>query len=577
MLQKPVIFLAFANDQDDHLEMLKKEGRDIYQALQDLHDQQFLEIYREESADIEDIFATFNRFNNRVAIFHYGGHANGTLLRLEGKDANAKGLARLFGEQEQLQLVFLNGCSTGPQVEQLLQEGIKAIIATSVPVNDSIATEFSVKVYQSLAGGSTLQQAFNQGIAFVETKFGDAHNLAIYRSLAWQGGEKNIEEIPWGLYVNPAHEGVLNWKLPDYKKVSLPSGFGDSIKTQYKVNEYIVSVLEAMAAYNKALYREMEDEFGDPRDPREFPELIIKNFPWPIGSQLRILVANSDMMNQPGMPRLLQLLYTYVITSQFLCYILLAQLWDTKIKGKIALDAEFQETFRSILPMDADGFDFMQIIDLVRSLFKAHQVKPFIEEFEVLFSSLEKKDEVYESYVFLEDVRQRYNHEQITPDEVNQLCNEAEFCLTAFLKKIAFLARYRLITIKDIQIFKPKHKEALFRVQMGILNAFDKEFLREKAREQEIYTDSHSVLLVKNLREMDEYLNLSPFIIDKNAFSGKPIPNIYMYQCQRDNQYEYLTVNYNINKESPEVSDKIITDEEVYSVLKEQFQLFTAS
>ncbi|MFK7926229.1 MAG: CHAT domain-containing protein, partial [Bacteroidia bacterium] len=524
MKGKPVIFLAFANDQDAHLDLLKQEARGIYRALQDRHDAGHLEIYREESADIDDIFHNFNRFRDRVNIFHYGGHANGTQLRLEDQDANATGLAQLLGSQSQLQLVVLNGCSTRKQVIQLLKAGVKAVIATSVPVQDAMAMDFGIQFYQTLVSGASIQQSFTQAKALLETKYGDDKGIAIFRSLIWEEESNPDAVMPWGLYVDEKEESpaVLNWKLPDFKKVSLPASFGESIGQNYKVNQYIVGVLEAMAQYNKKLYGEMEDEFGDPRDPREYPEVIIKNFPWPIGAQLRILVANAEMMNRPGMPRLKQLVYTYVVTSQFMCYILLAQLWDAKIEGKLDLDDEFMKAF-TLLPETSNAFDFVKLINKIRQLFQTAKLTPFIDEYSVLFESLEKKDETYEAYQFLESVRTRINTEDVSSEEMEQICNETEFCLTAFLKGVAFMAKYRLVTIKDINIFKPKHRDALFRMNIGVLNAFDKEFLRSREKDQNIYTDSHSVLVVKNLKEMDDFLNLSPFIIDKNAFSGKPI------------------------------------------------------
>lgn len=576
MKGKPVIFLAFANDQDAHLDLLNEEARDIYQALEKRHDAGHLEIYRDQSVGIDDIFHNFNRFRDRVHIFHYGGHANGTQLRLEDQAANATGLAQLLGSQSQLHLVVLNGCSTRKQVALLLKAGVKAVIATSVPVKDTMAKDFAIQFYEALNSGANIQQSFNQAKAHLDTKYGDDKGIAVFRNLIWEEDSDPDAVMPWGLYVDEEIDAsaVLNWKLPDHKKVSLPDNFGQSIGKNYKVNQYIVGVLEAMAQYNKKLYGEMEDEFGDPRDPREYPEVIIKNFPWPIGAQLRILVANADMMNKPGMPRLKQLIYTYVVTSQFMCYILLAQLWDAKVEGTLDLDDEFKQAF-SLLPETSNAFDFVKLIDKVRQLLNSAKLTPFIEEFSVLFDSLEKKDDTYQAYEFLESVRARINSEDVSTEEMEQICNETEFCLTAFLKGVAFMAKYRLVTIKDINIFKPKHREALFRMNIGILNAFDKEFLRSREKDQDIYTDSHSVLVVKNLREMDDFLNLSPFIIDKNAFSGKPIPNICLYYRQDEGQHEYLSVNYNINKEHPDPSDLFMTESEPTEILNEQLQLFT--
>ncbi len=581
MSQRPVIFLSFANDADAHLDMLKEEGRDIFRALQDRHDQQHVEVLREESADVSDIFYNLNRYGSRVAIFHYGGHASGTHLRLEDQNANAQGLARLLGSLPELKLVFLNGCSTQDQVARLLENSVPAVIATSVEVNDNSALKLAKQIYAALAEGKSIEQAFYQGVALLETLHDQQKPIGVMRSLSWEGdgsaGEAAGEEMPWGLYLNPDPEvqgKVLNWTLPDFKKVSLPANFGSSLHANYRANAYLVTVLEAMAEYNQKLYGEMEDEFGDPKDEREYPEIIIKNFPWPIGSQIRILVANADMMNQAGRPRLKQLLYTYVVSSQFLSYILLAELWDAKINGRITLADDFQETFESI-PMHVDAYDFVDLIDKAREVYRHHSLEPFIPEMEVVFKMLEEKGETYEAYQFLEGMRQRVNDEDLAAEEMVQVCNETEFCLTAFLKLIAFLAHYRLVTVKDINIFKPRHREALFRMQLGVLNAFDKELLRSREKDQKIYTDSHSVLVVRNLKDMQEYLNLSPFIIDKNAFAGKPVPNICLYHHQEASSLVYLSVHYNINKAKPDPSDLFNTQDEETNVLQEQFQLFT--
>lgn len=576
MSGKPVVFLTFANDQDAHLEMLKQEARDIYRALQVRHDVGHLEIYREESADIGDIFHNFTRFQDRVSIFHYGGHASGTHLRLEGQAGHAAGLAHLLGAQKQLQLVFLNGCSTRNQVSQLLKAGVKAVIATSVPVNDRMATDFATQLYASLAAGNTLGQAFQTAKAYLETQYGDGFEATVFRGLAFEEESDESFSVPWGLYLHPEAETVLNWKVPDSLNIQLPPGLKEQSSKPYKPNQYLVTVLEAMAKHNKALEREMEDEFGDPRDPREYPEVIIKNFPWPIGSQLRILVANAEMMNKAGLPRLKQLVYTYVVTSQFMSYILLAQLWDAKNEGKLSLNQEFQQAF-SLLPQTADAFDFVGLMLNIGKLLKDANRPLFLDEFQRFFQELSQPEELSGAYQFLESVRKRINNKEIDHEAYEELCHQSELCLTTFLKGIAFMAKYRLITIKDINIIKPKHKEPLFRMNMGVLNAFDKEFLRSREKDQPIYTDSHSVLVVKNLRDMQEYLNLSPFVIDKNAFTGKPIPNICLYFRQENGKHEYLSVNYNINKEEPDASDLFMTDTDSDEILHEQMRLFTTS
>src|SRR4029079_8343683 len=159
-MSTPVVFLAFSNDASAHLELLKKESKDVFSALRDLDRQDFIKVHREESADLDELFDSLVSYKDRVAVFHYGGHADGMTLRMEGGAAHAAGMAQLLGDQPNLKLVFLNGCATRPQVEQLLAAGVKAGIATSVPIRDDKATEFAARFYEALASRRTIAQAF---------------------------------------------------------------------------------------------------------------------------------------------------------------------------------------------------------------------------------------------------------------------------------------------------------------------------------------------------------------------------------------------------------------------------------
>jgi phosphoribosylformimino-5-aminoimidazole carboxamide ribonucleotide (ProFAR) isomerase len=99
----------------------------------------------------------------RYVFFHYGGHAGGQQLDLEGGAGQALGLAHLLGRQatQQLQIVFLNGCSTKEQVDRLLKLGVKVIIATSVAIKDKKAVEFAYRFYRKLANNGSIRQAFD--------------------------------------------------------------------------------------------------------------------------------------------------------------------------------------------------------------------------------------------------------------------------------------------------------------------------------------------------------------------------------------------------------------------------------
>ena len=79
---KPVIFLAFANDRDDtvnYLRNLPEEARQIREPLQRARRDGLCELVELANATADDIFRVFQdpEYRGRIAVFHYGGHANG--------------------------------------------------------------------------------------------------------------------------------------------------------------------------------------------------------------------------------------------------------------------------------------------------------------------------------------------------------------------------------------------------------------------------------------------------------------------------------------------------------------------
>ncbi len=217
----PVVFLAFANSADDHLAMLKDESREVFRALQGLQQQNGLRIHREESSGVAELYEDLLAYDQDVVVFHYAGHADGARLHLEEGAGSAQGLAKLLGQQSGLKLVFLNGCATKDQVNQLHAAGVPAVIATSVKINDDKATHFATAFYQSLAQGHSIQEAFDSASAYLEARFDadDPNRPSFKRFIAWEDEEETAEEeqgFEWALYVRKdAAEEVKTWRLPD--------------------------------------------------------------------------------------------------------------------------------------------------------------------------------------------------------------------------------------------------------------------------------------------------------------------------------------------------------------------------
>jgi hypothetical protein len=126
--QKPIIFLAFANEEvggRGYLRNLRQEARRLRDTLDQAEQKGWCEVVERPNATLDEILDVFQdaRYRDRVAVFHYGGHANGYQLLLESATgetaaADAGGLAVFLGGQHGLQLVFLNGCSTQRQAKR---------------------------------------------------------------------------------------------------------------------------------------------------------------------------------------------------------------------------------------------------------------------------------------------------------------------------------------------------------------------------------------------------------------------------------------------------------------------------
>ena len=220
------------------------------------------------------------RYRDRIAIFHFGGHAGDYQILLESVDgtpalADAEGLASFLGQQRSLQLVFLNGCSTQPQVEGLQRAGVPAVIATSEAIRDDIATELSARFYSSLASGTSLQVAYEEAVAAVRVQDGGRERGALLRKLVLEA-VAHTDRWPWELYVNEGAEAVRTWSLPNavgdntFGLPSLPKG--DLPETPYRRLEWF---REGDAEVFFGRGREIRDLYEQVTSPSVAPILFL--------------------------------------------------------------------------------------------------------------------------------------------------------------------------------------------------------------------------------------------------------------------------------------------------------------
>lgn len=219
--QKPVIFLCFANDRVDgvaYLRDLPRERRGVSNILDTAGKAGLCEVIVKPDVTIKDIYDVFKdeRYRNRIAIFHFAGHANCYQLLLESIEgglttAHGEGLASFLGRQNGLKLVFLNGCSSELHSLELILNGIPAVIGTSQAINDGIATQLSLQFYDGIVRGFPIERAWNDAVDFIKTDKGTYDFRNFYR----QAKKETEDCFPWNIFYKPGGEKVKDWNLPE--------------------------------------------------------------------------------------------------------------------------------------------------------------------------------------------------------------------------------------------------------------------------------------------------------------------------------------------------------------------------
>jgi len=526
----PVVFLAFSDDRDSHLPMIAAERREIFHALQDFDDRNFIKVLKEEGASINALFETCNRYRDRIAIFHYGGHADGTRLQLQAssgaaESAGAAGLAQLLGLQKSLQLVFLNGCATLDQVRVLFAAGVKAVIATSVPVSDGMAKEFAQQFYHALAKRATIQEAFRTAKAYVATRYGNAREVEEFRALHWAASDAKPKELPWGLYVNPdlPAQGALAWMLPKVSEhqvivrgaVVAPDAGG-------KLNVHLVQALfNAVAQHSAEVAAFWEAaKVAKRQDLRMVRQQIFDAYPTPIGEQLRKLFAGNSIDED----RLRQLLFTYETLLQLICYVLLSQLWDKRLAdAALPLGEDRVVRCRSFFSLSADTqptFDYVTLIAAVLAFLTENGVELFFPELASLDAEW-RKQELVAAHAFMEEMRAELARGRVTANEIKSFCLQAETHLTAIMVSAAFVVRYKLATVKRIDFIKSRGQPAEYRHTQVILDRVSAG-LMAVSEVYPTYAESDAIILLKRTDDIQDFLSLAPFVIDENSLSLDP-------------------------------------------------------
>jgi hypothetical protein len=554
-----MIFLAFANDPGKPLPTLSREEEEVMRLLSQRSSEHHYRLHRDSHATIKSISEYLIRYQKDLEVFHFSGHADRDILLLADQKANSEGIAGLLGACKKLKLVVLNGCSTVGQVEQLLQlPNQPAVIATSAPVNDFTATQFSISFYQALSEQyASLQEAFEVGLSAAKAAASDSLPIAEERGF---GRSRAADEAIWLLQTPEGKEERLRYKLP-----------AQTIQTNsihVEPNQFLLKgLLSSLAAFDSQVKEVMEEkqDSSDFRSRRRLRKgnnqrrnLILKSLPLPISEQIEKLLSKRKDNNQVyydsfSIDRLRQLLRTYEVAMELPAFFLLAQLFDLlsneKVKARIEPTQSRVITDFLALPHEVRLRQlFFPLLETGIEIVKQNDVDLFVPE---ITQITEKEDaDFYNAFQGLEIKKENLSKaELLDHDQMIRECIEAEEMLTEILAKLSFLASYSLVSVRNIDVFRNR----LFRTPSFVhrvihLAKKDSNDPEEVEEPLDNFLENESVLLMKKQELSGEirFLNLTPFIIDENAYVKKaaPIKLHFFHHLHEDDGTYYFKHTY---------------------------------
>lgn len=560
-----IIFLSFANSEQDRLPTLSREAEYVFNALVNRQLKGHFLIHREEYTTLEKINRYLATYCGRLAVFLYSGHAGRDALQLGEEAANARGIAWQLGESARrgkLKLVVLNGCSTLGQVKTLLEQGVPAVIATHAMVGDRSATEFSIRLFNGLSEKRlSIRQAFEEALGAAQTV--TAHQLDVMEHDA-RGFSLQEEKEPqplWGLFYNQPEALDTN---------PLPQAASKGKNADFVPNEQLTQALfETLlqSGCREARNLQEEEDEGGYVEIGDKQTAIVNVLPYPLAIHLQKLLCPIEQENEGydkiSLRRLEQVGQAYHTAMEFLAFVMLAQLWELRLDDIAGeMPRELAEQLRSYFHLGAREravFDYLPLIRSIwrffDSLWEEKGIEYFISELEELKTLSREGGQLANACAYLANLRRQSLLKNISENDVPDMCEEAEEKLCAFVSVLGFLHRYTLTSVQNIDIRKYRHQltAQYNHAIVKLMRAFGKP--EHNYYLLSSFLDNRGVVLLKgkvkvvNARRKQfvgedlEFLNLSPFVIDRNAFEDntdlsnllffeqyRPVDNIYVFK-----------------------------------------------
>jgi hypothetical protein len=283
------------------------------------------------------------------------------------------------------------------------------------------------------------------------------------------------------------------------------------------------------------------------------PWTIFQNYGWLIETFLQKMGTAAGQ--EKSLRRLSFMAEAYQASLRYLCYIQMAQLLKMESQPKLGIVSDF-------IQMEGNrylNFDYSSLLltttDTLGTNGFMQEINKFVEELTGTESAL------YGTALYLEDQRRKLIANTIAEDDkLPALLDEYLTALVYWLRKLSFLAKYRLVSIKEInldyRLGTAKNFVHLYGELHGIYSeggSSDEDY-NSKSIEGS-FTYNKSILLFKGndvatcmdkIQDQSSYLSLSPLVIDQSVYAGKPTqtPEIFYYTGYEKGKRRYGFAQY---------------------------------
>lgn len=284
----------------------------------------------------------------------------------------------------------------------------------------------------------------------------------------------------------------------------MPEQIFDSVK-----KNVLDGLLAAIQEYNQR-YQPPEDMFTGDVDYYKLSQDLAFFFPWPVAYEINKLFRPE--FSRYDANRLDQIIKTFERLLQFFAYCLIADLHNQIKSGNVSVSDGFRKEFERRFATITIG-NLVWVIESVIKAIKASQAEPFFTEINKM-----NLKQFYGAMQWIVPERNNKGHYKFdeSPESVEQKCPVYLLKLFELLSSLAFLTKYHLFSIQEIRVRNSKIKPPEFVHKTMYMHSVQKG--RPYTWNSPEFLENHSVIICKNIKNIkDDYLNLSPLIIDTNV------------------------------------------------------------